>query len=53
MIPSEEMDLPTWFAELDRSGAEPFLAEGRNQPSTPTRDVFESRTSSRLAPASR
>jgi antitoxin VapB len=24
-----------WFAELDRFGSEPFMAEGRNQPVTP------------------
>jgi antitoxin VapB len=35
------LDLPTWFAELDRFGPEPFLAEGRDQPMTPTRDVFK------------
>ncbi len=29
-----------WFAELDRSGDEPFMAEGRRQPPTPERDVF-------------
>jgi hypothetical protein len=26
-----------WFAELDRFGPEFFLAEGRDQPATPTR----------------
>jgi hypothetical protein len=25
-----------WFAELDRFGPESFLAEGRDQPATPT-----------------
>ena len=29
-----------WFAELDRFGPEPFLAEGRGQPVTPAREVF-------------
>lgn len=33
-------DLDAWFAALDRFGPEPFLAEGRDQPKTPTRDVF-------------
>lgn len=35
------LDLPAWFSELDRFGPEPFLAEGRQQPPTPTRDDFE------------
>jgi antitoxin VapB len=35
------LDLPTWFAQLDRLGPEPFLPEGRDQPLTPTRDVFD------------
>ena len=29
-----------WFAELDRL-AEPFMPEGRQQPATPERDVFD------------
>lgn len=29
-----------WFAELDRLATEPFMPEGRRQPSTPVRDVF-------------
>ena len=29
-----------WFAELDRVGAEPFMADGRRQPSTPEREIF-------------
>ncbi len=33
-------DAAEWFAELDRFGPEPFMPEGRNQPATPTRDVF-------------
>ncbi len=28
----------SWFAELDRFGAEPFMVEGRNQPPTPPGD---------------
>ena len=35
------LDVPEWFSELDRFGREPFLAEGRSQPRTPTRDDFE------------
>ena len=29
-----------WFAELDRFGAEPFMADGRRQPLTPERAIF-------------
>jgi len=35
------LDTAAWFAELDRFGPEPFMAEGRNQPTSPVRDVFE------------
>jgi hypothetical protein len=34
-------DVEAWFAELDRLAAEPFMAGGRQQPSTPERDVFD------------
>jgi antitoxin VapB len=34
-------DVSAWFAELDRLASEPFMPEGRQQPSTPKRDVFE------------
>lgn len=34
------LEVPAWFAELDRFGPEPFLAEGRDQPPTPARDIF-------------
>jgi len=30
-----------WFEELDQLATESFMAEGRNQPEPPTRDVFE------------
>ena len=30
-----------WFAELDRLATEPFMPEGRQQPPTPVRDVFD------------
>lgn len=33
------LDVPTWFAELDRLDREPFM-EDRAQPGTPTREVF-------------
>jgi antitoxin VapB len=33
-------DVSEWFSELDRFGAEPFMADGRRQPPTPERDVF-------------
>jgi hypothetical protein len=29
-----------WFADLDRFGAEPFMADGRRQPPTPERAIF-------------
>jgi antitoxin VapB len=29
-----------WFAELDRFGLEPFMADGRRQPPTPKRAIF-------------
>ena len=34
-------DVDAWFAELDRFAAEPFMPEGRGQPATPKRDVFD------------
>jgi antitoxin VapB len=34
-------DVDAWFAELDRLAAGPFMAEGREQPATPERDVFD------------
>ena len=33
-------DVDAWFAELDRL-AESFMPEGRRQPATPERDVFD------------
>ncbi len=33
-------DVDEWFAELDRDHPERFMAEGRNQPTTPVRAVF-------------
>jgi antitoxin VapB len=33
-------DVAEWFAELDQLGPEKFMAEGRNQPPVPVRDVF-------------
>jgi antitoxin VapB len=30
-----------WFAELDRLASEPFMRDGRQQPPTPQRDVFD------------
>jgi antitoxin VapB len=33
-------DVSEWFAELDRFRPEPFMAEGRHQPTTPERDMF-------------
>ena len=34
-------DVAEWFSELDRYDSEPFMPEGRNQPVSPTRVVFE------------
>jgi antitoxin VapB len=34
-------DVAAWFAEMDRLASEPFMPEGRQQPPTPERDVFE------------
>ena len=34
-------DVSAWFAELDRLSDEAFMPEGRQQPPTPKRDVFE------------
>jgi len=33
-------DAGTWFAELDRLGAEPFMKVGRKQPRAPRRKIF-------------
>ena len=33
-------DAAEWFVELDRFGAEPFMADGRQQPAAPRRDLF-------------
>jgi antitoxin VapB len=34
-------DPVAWFAGLDQFASEPFMVEGRNQPPTPSRDIFE------------
>jgi antitoxin VapB len=36
-------DAASWFTELDRLAAEhgPFMPDGRRQPPTPVRDVFD------------
>jgi antitoxin VapB len=34
-------DVSKWFAELDRLSSGPFMPEGRQQPSTPRRGVFD------------
>jgi antitoxin VapB len=34
-------DVSEWFVELDRLASEPFMADGRQQPRTPPREVFD------------
>lgn len=34
-------DVRAWFEELDRFNEEPFMPDGRNQPATPKRRIFE------------
>ncbi len=34
-------DVSAWFAELDRLASEPFMPDGRQQPRTPERDIFD------------
>ena len=34
-------DVTEWFAELDRFAERSFMPEGRRQPRTPRREVFE------------
>jgi hypothetical protein len=29
-----------WFAEMDRLGDEPFMPDGRDQPTAPVRTLF-------------
>ncbi len=36
-----ETDVAQWFADLDRFATEPFMPDGRNQPPTPIRNIFE------------
>jgi len=35
------VDSAEWFEKLDRFNTEPFMGEGRNQPVTPRRKIFE------------
>ena len=34
-------NVDAWFAELDRLAGEPFMPDGRQQPTTPERAVFD------------
>lgn len=34
-------DVAQWFHELDRFGADEFMAEGRRQPPAPERNIFD------------
>ena len=40
LIEPVAVDVDAWFEALDRF-EEPFMAEGRDQPPAPVRDVFE------------
>jgi antitoxin VapB len=40
LLEPAEVDIDAWFAELDRLGSGDFMAEGRDQPPTPERDIF-------------
>jgi antitoxin VapB len=40
LLEPTKIDREAWYAALDRFD-EPFMPEGRNQPVTPSRDVFE------------
>jgi antitoxin VapB len=33
-------DVGAWFAELDSHGREPFMQDGRRQPTAPKRKIF-------------
>lgn len=35
------LDVKEWFARLDRAAAGDFLAEGRDQPITPSRKILD------------
>lgn len=35
------LDNKKWFEELDRYNSEPFMPDGRDQPTTPDRDIFD------------
>lgn len=32
-------DVPSWFAMMDQYGPEPFMADGREQPAVPEREI--------------
>jgi hypothetical protein len=38
---SRYVDVAKWFAALDRLNTEPFPKNGRNQPRTPGRKIFQ------------
>ena len=35
------LDTKEWFRKLDEFNSEPFMPEGRKQPKTPKRQLFE------------
>ena len=38
---STKIDLRQWFAEMDRLRSGSFMVNGRNQPITPRREIFD------------
>lgn len=35
------LEAADWFSAMDQFAGEPFMADGRNQPPTPRRDLFK------------
>ncbi len=34
-------DVEAWFARIDQYGDEPFMPDGRHQPTMPAREIFD------------
>lgn len=41
ILEPETFDTAAWLQSLDSFRSESFMPEGRNQPATPVRDIFE------------